>query len=133
MKKSSRRCSIAILMMICLCIVLSIPSIPVQAADNLSENEMIYGADIGFLSQLESQGVEWVDDNGNTRDALELLKEKGVNAVRLRVFVKPPENFYWTKPDGTNCMLGYADTQGLLYTAKKSKRARFEDNGCISL
>lgn len=82
MKKSSRRCSIAILMMICLCIVLSIPSIPVQAADNLSENEMIYGADIGFLSQLESQGVEWVDDNGNTRDALELLKEKGVNAVR---------------------------------------------------
>ena len=87
MKKSSRRCSIAILMMICLCIVLSIPSIPVQAADNLSENEMIYGADIGFLSQLESQGVEWVDDNGNTRDALELLKEKGVNAVRLRVFV----------------------------------------------
>lgn len=66
MKKSSRRCSIAILMMICLCIVLSIPSIPVQAADNLSENEMIYGADIGFLSQLESQGVEWVDDNGNT-------------------------------------------------------------------
>ena len=87
MKKSSRRCSIAILMMICLFIVLLIPSIPVQAADNLSENEMIYGADIGFLSQLESQGVEWVDDNGNTRDALELLKEKGVNAVRLRVFV----------------------------------------------
>ena len=29
------------------------------SADNLSENEMIYGADIGFLSQLESQGVEW--------------------------------------------------------------------------
>ena len=128
MKKSSRRCSIAILMMICLCIVLSIPSIPVQAADNLSENEMIYGADIGFLSQLESQGVEWVDDNGNTRDALELLKEKGVNAVRLRVFVKPPENFYWTKPDGTNCMLGYADTQGLLYTAK---RAKDKDNAKI--
>lgn len=118
MKKSSRIWSLSILMMICLCMVLSIPSIPVQAADNLSENEMIYGADIGFLSQLESQGVEWVDDNGNTRDALELLKEKGVNAVRLRVFVKPPENFYWTKPDGTNCMLGYADTQGLLYTAK---------------
>lgn len=121
MKKSSRIWSLSILMMICLCMVLSIPSIPVQAADNLSENEMIYGADIGFLSQLESQGVEWVDDNGNTRDALELLKEKGVNAVRLRVFVKPPENFYWTKPDGTNCMLGYADTQGLLYTAKRAK------------
>lgn len=54
MKKSSRIWSLSILMMICLCMVLSIPSIPVQAADNLSENEMIYGADIGFLSQLES-------------------------------------------------------------------------------
>ena len=91
MKKSSRRCSIAILMMICLCIVLSIPSIPVQAADNLSENEMIYGADIGFLSQLESQGVEWVDDNGNTRDALELLKEKGVKNIRLMCIIAAPE------------------------------------------
>lgn len=59
MKKSSRIWSLSILMMICLCMVLSIPSIPVQAADNLSENEMIYGADIGFLSQLESQGVVW--------------------------------------------------------------------------
>lgn len=57
MKKSSRRCSIAILMMICLCIVLSIPSIPVQAADNLSENEMIYGADIGFLSSLNHKAL----------------------------------------------------------------------------
>lgn len=57
MKKSSRRCSIAILMMICLCIVLSIPSIPVQAADNLSENEMIYGADIGFYHSLNHKAL----------------------------------------------------------------------------
>ena len=86
-----------------------IPVGNVQAASG-SSDEMIYGADIGFLSQLEAQGVQWVDDNGNTRDALELLKEKGVNAVRLRVFVKPPEDFVWTKPDGTTCMLGYTDT-----------------------
>ena len=97
-----------------------IPVINVQAASESSE-EMIYGADIGFLSQLEAQGVQWVDDNGNTRDALELLKEKGVNAVRLRVFVKPPEDFVWTKPDGTTCMLGYTDTQALLYNAKRAE------------
>ena len=76
-------------MMICLCIVLSIPSIPVQAADNLSENEMIYGADIGFLSQLESQGVEWVDDNGNTRDALE-----SVSYTHLDVYKRQEEYFF---------------------------------------
>lgn len=97
-----------------------IPVGNVQAASG-SSDEMIYGADIGFLSQLEAQGVQWVDDNGNTRDALELLKEKGVNAVRLRVFVKPPEDFVWTKPDGTTCMLGYTDTQALLYNAKRAE------------
>ena len=68
-------------------------AIDVQAATGES-NEMIYGADIGFLSQLESQGVQWIDDAGNTRDALVLLKEKGVNAVRLRVFVKRPRISY---------------------------------------
>ncbi len=122
MTRSSRKYGLFVLMMICFCLALVIPSNPVQAADDLSENEMIYGADIGFLSQLESQGVQWVDDNGDTKDVLELLKEKGVNAVRLRVFVKPPENFYWTKPDGTNCMLGYADTKGLVYTAKRASQ-----------
>lgn len=97
------------------------PSFRVQAAENSVADEMVYGADIGFLSQLEDQGYQWVDDNGNTQDALQILKAKGVNAVRLRVFVKPPENYFWTKPDGTNCILGYVDTKGLLYTAKRAK------------
>jgi len=122
MKKFRGKHSILFVMVICLCLgfMLSGPSLHVRAAEESSSDEMIYGADIGFLSQLESQGVQWTDDNGNTKDALELLKEKGVNAVRLRVFVKPPEDFVWTKPDGTTCMLGYADTQGLLYTAKRA-------------
>jgi len=61
MKKSSRRCSIAILMMICLCIVLSIPSIPVQAADNLSENEMIYANMDGEVKGFKNPTIEIVE------------------------------------------------------------------------
>lgn len=49
-----------------------------------------------------------------------LLQEKGINAVRLRVFVDPPGNFTWQKPDGTICKLGYANTDGLIYTAKRA-------------
>lgn len=106
----------------CVCVVMLLNSSVVNAQDeNKSTDEMVYGADIGFLSQLEFQGIQWVDDQGNTKDALELLSEKGVNAVRLRVFVKPPENFVWTKPDGTTCMLGYTDTKALLYNAKRAK------------
>lgn len=87
----------------------------IYASDNI-----IRGADIGWMSQLEDEGITWIDDNGNTTDPLILLKEKGINAVRLRVFVKPPSNFEWTKPDGTICKLGYTDTTGLLYTAKRA-------------
>lgn len=86
-----------------------------------SNEDISYGADIGWLSQLESQGVTWLDDNGVSTDPLLLLKNKGVDAVRLRVFVKPPSDFEWIKPDGTTCILGYADTDGLLYTAQRAK------------
>ena len=88
----------------------------VYASDNL-----VRGADIGWLSQLEDQGVSWVDDNGNEADVLDILQEKGINAVRIRAFVNPPSNFQWTKPSGYDVMLGYADTQGVLYTAQRAK------------
>lgn len=127
MRKGRKKVYVVLMLVLCLgaSVFTMIPVVNVQAAGESSE-EMIYGADIGFLSQLEAQGVQWVDDNGNTRDALELLKEKGVNAVRLRVFVKPPEDFVWTKPDGTTCMLGYTDTQALLYNARRAEELGME-------
>lgn len=91
-----------------------------------NEDELVYGADIGWLSQLEDQGITWVDDNGTTTDALLLLKQKGVNAVRIRAFVNPNSNFLWTKPRGYDVMLGYADTKGVLYTAKRAKDMGFK-------
>lgn len=84
------------------------------------DNDIIYGADIGWMSQLEKQGVKWVDDAGNVTDPLVLLKNKGVNAVRLRVFVNPEEDFIWDKDDGDTCLLGYNDTNGLIYNAERA-------------
>lgn len=83
-------------------------------------DELIKGADIGWVSQLEKEGIAWADENGQITDPLVLLKEKGITAVRLRVFVNPPSDFTWIKPDGTVCKLGYVDTKGLLYTAKRA-------------
>lgn len=67
MRKNNRRCRINILMVFCLflSIVLSVQSFTVQAASNSSSNEMIYGADIGFLSQLESQGLLYMAKRAN--------------------------------------------------------------------
>ena len=61
MKKSSRIWSLSILMMICLCMVLSIPSIPVQAADNLSENEMIYANMDGEVKGFKNPTIEIIE------------------------------------------------------------------------
>lgn len=102
--------------MIALTVMILTNTSTVYASENI-----VRGADIGWMSQMENDGVTWVDDNGNTTDPLILLKAKGINAVRLRVFVKPPTNFEWTKPDGTVCKLGYTDTAGLLYTAQRAK------------
>lgn len=121
--RGDKRRRILLVLAVCLCVCLMSITYPsfAYAMEVASSDEMVYGADIGFLSQLEEQGIQWTDDDGNAKDALELLKEKGVNAVRLRVFVKPPEDFIWTKPDGTTCMLGYSDTKGLLYSAKRAE------------
>lgn len=119
MKKSKKVISLICAMLFIILAFITPASAQQPAQD--SDSEMIYGADIGWLSQMESQGITWVDDNGNTKDPLVLLQEKGVNAVRLRVFVDPPSTFTWTKPDGTTCYLGYNDTQGLLYSAKRAK------------
>mgnify|MGYP000851801274 CR=1 FL=1 len=70
---------------------------------------------------MENQGIQYLNEDGNVDDALSVLKNKGINAVRLRVFVNPETDFVWTKPDGTTCLLGYCDTQWLLYTAQRAK------------
>jgi arabinogalactan endo-1,4-beta-galactosidase len=47
------------------------------------------GADIGWLSQMEKEGVKFYDNNGIQKDCIELLKSKGINSIRLRVWVNP--------------------------------------------
>ena len=87
-------------------------NISVEAATSFA-----YGADVGWLNQLENNGVTWVDDYGYTKDALQILKDHGIDSIRLRLFVNPPSNFTWEKNDGTSCFLGYSDATALLYMA----------------
>lgn len=84
-----------------------------------------YGADVGWLNQLENSGVKWQDDYGYTKDALQILKDHGIDSIRLRLFVNPPSDFKWTKKNGTTCLLGYSDTKALLYMAQRAKNMGF--------
>ncbi|AWQ16461.1 arabinogalactan endo-1,4-beta-galactosidase [Bacillus velezensis] len=86
-----------------------------------AEAPFAYGADIGWLKQMEDEGVRWLDDGGKQKDALQILKDHGINAVRLRVFVNPPSSYYWLKDGTTWTMLGYSDKAGVLAAAKRAK------------
>lgn len=47
------------------------------------------GGDVSWLPQMEATGYKFYDNNGIETDCLQLLKDKGMNTVRLRVFVNP--------------------------------------------
>ena len=71
---------------------------------------------------MENRGIKWQNDSGVQQDPLQILKDHGVDSVRLRVFVNPPSNFQWTKKDGSTCLLGYSDTNAVVYMAQRAKK-----------
>ncbi|MBB3109540.1 arabinogalactan endo-1,4-beta-galactosidase [Paenibacillus phyllosphaerae] len=59
-----------------------------QAAE--TADEFIKGADISTLQALEDQGIKFYE-NGEEQDLLTILKDHGVNYIRLRVWNNPVE------------------------------------------
>ncbi|WP_411349927.1 arabinogalactan endo-beta-1,4-galactanase [Paenibacillus sp. WLX2291] len=51
------------------------------------------GADVSWLSEMENYNWSFYNDAGNKQDALQILKDHGVNSIRLRVWVNPSINF----------------------------------------
>ena len=47
------------------------------------------GADVSWLPQMEATGYIFHDADGTPKDGLQLLKDRGMNTIRLRVFVNP--------------------------------------------
>ena len=54
-----------------------------------SPGSFIKGADISWLTQMEAVGKKFYNNAGVEKECLELLKDLGVNAIRLRVWVSP--------------------------------------------
>ncbi len=56
---------------------------------NLSAAEFAKGADVGWLPQMEATGFRFYDSKGQPTDCLQILKDHGIDTIRLRVFVNP--------------------------------------------
>ena len=52
-----------------------------------------YGADMGWVTQEEAEGVKFRDHSGKAADPFVLLKDTGINAIRLRVWVNPKDGW----------------------------------------
>ncbi|AHJ99517.1 glycosyl hydrolase 53 family protein [Hymenobacter swuensis] len=47
------------------------------------------GADTGWLQQMEANNYYFYNDQGIRQDCFQILKDKGINSIRLRVWVNP--------------------------------------------
>ena len=47
------------------------------------------GADVSWLTQMENSGKIFKDANGKTQECMHILRDLGMNSIRLRVWVNP--------------------------------------------
>ena len=61
--------------------------------------EFYRGADVGWMTEMESRGHKWYNAEGKETECLQLMKEYDINAVRLRVWVDPSKHGNWCNLD----------------------------------
>ena len=55
------------------------------------------GADVSWLTEMEGANVKFYNASGTQQDLLQILKDKGINTIRLRVWVNPADG--WNNTD----------------------------------
>lgn len=67
------------------------------------------GADVSWVTQMESQGIKFYGKSGAQQDLFQILKDQGMNSIRLRVWVNPAD--------------GWCNTADLVIKALRAKAA----------
>ncbi len=79
--------------------------------------DKMLGADISFLPELEDKGMKFYDTDGKQKDVLNILKDHGMNYVRLRIFNDP------ARDSGYSPGKGFCDLEHTKQMAKRAKAA----------
>lgn len=69
------------------------------------------GADVSWISEMEANGIKFYNNAGTQQDLLQILKDKGINSIRLRAWVNPTA--------------GYNSTADMVAKAVRAKNAGF--------
>src|SRR6478672_135186 len=54
-----------------------------------SDPNLIKGADVSWITEMEAAGRNFYNSTGTQQDVLQILKGLGMNTIRLRVWVNP--------------------------------------------
>lgn len=95
-------------------LLLFISSTTIALAQKKNKLAFAKGADVSWLPQMEATGYRFYDTEGKEKDCLQLLKERGMNTIRLRVFVNPSQ-------DKTNGHCSKEETVAMALRAQKAK------------
>jgi arabinogalactan endo-1,4-beta-galactosidase len=63
-----------------------------KSVEQAKDDAFAKGADVGWLPQMEATGYQFYDVDGSKKDCLQLLKDRGMNTIRLRVWVNPSDD-----------------------------------------
>jgi arabinogalactan endo-1,4-beta-galactosidase len=107
-----------IYMRIAACLLTGIFVLNTSLAQQPSRKQIdkMLGADISFLPELESRGRKFYE-NGVEKDAIEILKDKGFNYIRLRIFNNPAAD------SGYSPHKGFCDLEHTKQMATRIKKA----------
>lgn len=82
-----------------LCLVACNPRTPGEnddgGVDIVDNKSFTLGADISWVTEMESAGHKFYTAAGVEKDCFELMKDYGLNAIRLRVWVDPSAHGNW--------------------------------------
>nr|WP_315152419.1 glycosyl hydrolase 53 family protein [uncultured Flavobacterium sp.] len=73
-------------------LLLFISSTTIALGQKKNTSAFVKGADVSWLPQMEATGYRFYDADGKEKECLQLLKERGMNTIRLRVFVNPSQD-----------------------------------------
>ena len=65
------------------------PESPVVIPEEVPVPVFVKGADIGWLPQMEATGYKFYNEQGQEQDCFQILKDHGINTIRLRTWVNP--------------------------------------------
>ena len=88
-----------------------------READQSRQYPNLFGGAVSWLDWEEDMGALYFDETGRQRDALEILKESGCNAVRLELYNHPGA---YRDADGNYLPAGYKDADAIFALAQRA-------------